>query len=136
MQIFQIVDSIIYRKRQVYAQDDGDATDELTGSALGPDWAGNQTRLCGVAGKRRLHVVYNSELTELVENPNDAVQPSWQCRSENRESQVKETEKWSLYARLSDGQEFGCDMIVMAIGATPNSELWSDVVGYCTLGLL
>uniref|UniRef100_A0A914W1R7 Pyridine nucleotide-disulfide oxidoreductase domain-containing protein 1 n=1 Tax=Plectus sambesii TaxID=2011161 RepID=A0A914W1R7_9BILA len=113
-------------KRLKYTTDspavDTAASPSITGSALGPDWSTN-VEIKGAAMGRHVRVVYGVELDAIV-SPADF--RGSQSRITPLPTEFEEKQEWNVYVKLSNGEIYGCDLIVSAIGVDPNSELWTD----------
>ncbi|CAN0189917.1 unnamed protein product [Lampetra fluviatilis] len=89
------------------------------GSALGPDWHEGLS-LEGAQKVSVVHVEYGCEVERIL-SPEEVV-----ARSETPlafpgpDSPQPDTELWPVYARLTNGRTFGCDLVVSATGVVPN----------------
>ena len=98
--------------RETHAEDDG--TQELTsfGRAIGPAWlhavAALSRDAAAASGAGSLDIAFGTELVEMKE-----------CWHE-------EDDRRYLQARLSDGRSIEVDLVVAAVGVTPNTEWLVD----------
>lgn len=97
----------------------------MCGGALGPDWSSGLT-LCGANSQeqtqRQVCVQYSCEVKHLFE------------RQEFKESHQKESPHpwtnthsndpfdWPVYVELTNGNIYGCDLIVSATGVVPSTQ--------------
>lgn len=102
-----------------------DSTGTVLGGALGPDWnssltfdgAGSQEK-----AQRQVHVEYNCEVKLLFE-------PQEFKHSNKKESPLpwngldsRNQFDWPIYVHLTNGNIYGCDLIVSATGVIPNTH--------------
>jgi len=87
-----------------------DTTPVKNGAALGPDWH-NSFDMSGTQHftPTNVQVEYECEISKLL-------------ASDERE-QIDSTEKWPIYAKLTNGKIIGCDLIISATGVIPNSDI-------------
>jgi len=96
-----------FTKRMNFKLMEGKHQNEVTGSALGPDW----------------HQAFNLNGCSV-----DNVDIHYKCHVINFRS-GKDEDDWAFYVELSNGIKVGCDFMVSATGVVPNTELFPD--DYC-----
>ncbi|XP_029018872.1 pyridine nucleotide-disulfide oxidoreductase domain-containing protein 1 isoform X2 [Betta splendens] len=84
------------------------------GSALGPDWHEGIVLRGAEQVSRRVSVEYECEVEKIFTSEELLNSPQQTLRPENG--------TWPVYIQLSNGQTFGCDFVVSAIGVVPNTE--------------
>ena len=100
----------------------------MCGGALGPDWSSGVT-LCGISSqeeaKRQVCVQYNCEVKYLFEpqefkqcNQKEAPSP-WHIEKERNSMYSCD---WPVYVQLTNGDIYGCDLVVSATGVVPNTQ--------------
>lgn len=79
------------------------------GAALGPDWHNNFdiSGTCFISTNVR--VEYECEIAKLF--------------TSDEQKQLNSTEKWPIYAQLTNDKIIGCDFIISATGVVPNSDI-------------
>ncbi len=96
---------------------DSSSAAETPGSALGPDWH-RGIRVQGAARKgKRIHIEFKSEVKSVRTVAFSSDSDVFGDGSENG--------SWPVYVELSSGLKFGCDLVISAIGVTPNADLIS-----------
>ncbi|XP_061415822.1 pyridine nucleotide-disulfide oxidoreductase domain-containing protein 1 [Lethenteron reissneri] len=90
------------------------------GSALGPDWHEGLSLEGAQKGPCRVHVEYGCEVERIL-SPEEVVACSeTPLAFPGPDSPQPDTELWPVYARLTNGRTFGCDLVVSATGVVPN----------------
>ncbi|OON16775.1 hypothetical protein X801_07399, partial [Opisthorchis viverrini] len=93
------------------------------GAALGPDWAHGRTLrgcLSGNNDNRLLRVVYNVRIesvlsaAEFKAHGGPTTEPFPQNSSSS--SIPEDSESWPVYVLLTNGEAYGCDLVVSAVG--------------------
>ncbi|XP_015184260.1 PREDICTED: pyridine nucleotide-disulfide oxidoreductase domain-containing protein 1 [Polistes dominula] len=84
------------------------------GPALGPDWH-NHLFIKGISSStnRKIQIEYECEVKKILLEEEE----------EKEETECKDTDKWPVYVKLTNGKVIGCDFIVSATGVVPNSNL-------------
>lgn len=99
--------------------DDDTCKSFMPGAALGPDWHDNINLTGSLTGcnKTKLTVEYDAELKSIEETTTATVVAA------GSSSMVNDDEKksWPVYATLTNGKTYGCDLIISATGVKPNS---------------
>ncbi|KAK7491524.1 hypothetical protein BaRGS_00017163 [Batillaria attramentaria] len=112
-------------KRQKYTVGDGGSTEAqgdgtTLGGALGPDWATCRQMKGSAPVSHRVHVEYNVEVTrvmtiqEVAQAGLNPLEPESLATSMNSE--------WPVYVELTNGQVYGCDLVVSATGVAPHTD--------------
>lgn len=126
-------------KRLKYTAQDSlqNKSSEMMGGALGPDWAAN-VNFRGVQNiSHRVKVEHQVEVTRILSKDDFALLDP----SKEQESRLvtldglADSASWPVYVELTNGNTYGCDLIVSATGVEPftdsvlpgnNFELASD----------
>ena len=94
-------------KRMRYVVSDTAAV--KNGAALGPDWHNSFDMSGTFFTSANVHVEYECEISKLL--------------TSDERKQFNSTEKWPIYAQLTNGKIIGCDLIISATGVIPNSDI-------------
>lgn len=100
-------------KRRMYSISGNSKNKGSKGAALGPDWHSNvdlRGRLRFLKGNK-ISVMYKCEVVDIMYAKD--VDVGLKCMLGS---------KWPVYVKLSNGEMYGCDVIISATGVVPNSR--------------
>lgn len=89
------------------------------GVALGPDWS-QQLNLKGVKSRKKVRIETKVEVVNVY-NKIESIPDNISSKKD-----LNKSESWNIYVELTNGKIFGCDMIIVAIGVIPNSDVFVD----------
>ncbi|EGC34477.1 hypothetical protein DICPUDRAFT_88309 [Dictyostelium purpureum] len=94
-----------------------------SGSALGPQWYSkynfNQNQMVDSVNAN-LNIEYETIVTEIYDN-DDSKESNNFINQQNFKNESEK--KWPIYAKLNNGNVYGCDFIISATGVIPNSNV-------------
>ncbi|KAG9471171.1 hypothetical protein GDO78_015525 [Eleutherodactylus coqui] len=112
-------------KRMKYTTDRGAGwEDGRLGSALGPDWHEGMNLRAAHEISRCVHIEAECEVRRVLLHQEFMalnVSASF-VHEEGKDSATSDPVEWPVYAELTSGKIFGCDLIVSATGVFPNVE--------------
>ena len=118
------------------------ASSTICGGALGPDWAVNRSMRGATAVSRPSDFIRITN-ADLSLQQSRQVQIEYQVEVKHiltpeqyRQQHSSEEISWPVYVELSNGKIYGCDLIVSAIGVTPNVEMFVQSANVMRLSLL
>ncbi|OTF77509.1 pyridine nucleotide-disulfide oxidoreductase domain-containing protein, partial [Euroglyphus maynei] len=96
------------------------------GVALGPDWS-RELNLKGVKSRKKVMIETKVEIVNVYHSI-DSI-------PDNISKKIDKNESWNIYVELTNGKIIGCDMIIVAIGVIPNSDVFVGDNNYMGLQL-
>lgn len=95
-------------KRMKFTVKDSEQTSQL-GAALGPDWHSKFDLKGTLQSDIKVKIEYKCEVKNIL-------------TSEEAKERLKHDLSWPVFVELTNGNIYGCDLIVSATGVSPNSK--------------
>lgn len=112
-------------KRSRYTTEGGAGREDgRLGSALGPDWHEGMDLRAAQEISRCVHIEAECEVRRILQNQDfkELNVPASPVSGSGMDGASSDPADWPVYAELTNGKIFGCDLIVSATGVFPNVE--------------
>lgn len=76
-----------------------------------------------------VHVEYDCEVEDILTTEQVAARGLKPSKGSNISADPQQGEQWEVFVLLTNGRVFGCDLIVSATGAYPNTSCLSSPTG-------